>query len=56
METGLEVLVRAVGGVRRVVGLEAENDQLKVALGEAHVRARVQKLGAEYLPVSRILR
>ena len=30
--------------------LEAENEELKVALGEAHVQLRVWQKGAEYLP------
>ena len=30
--------------------LEAENEELKAALGEAHVQLRVWKRGAEHLP------
>ena len=30
--------------------LEAENEELKAALGEAHVQLRVWKKGAEHLP------
>ena len=33
--------------------LEAENEELKAALGEAHVQLRVWKKGAEYLPALR---
>ena len=40
----------------RELELEAENEELKVALGEAHVQLRVWKKGAEYLPPSRTLR
>jgi transposase len=36
--------------------LEAENEELKAALGEAHVQLRVWKKGAEYLPPSRTSR
>ena len=35
---------------------EAECEELKVALGEAHVRLRVWQKGAEYLPPSRTSR
>jgi len=40
----------------REAELEAENEELKAALGEAHVELRVWKKGAEYLPPSRTLR
>ena len=30
--------------------LEVENEELKAALGEAHVQLRVWRKGAEYLP------
>jgi len=33
--------------------LEAENEELKAALGEAHVQLRVWRKGAEYFPPSR---
>lgn len=36
----------------REAELEAENEQLKTALGEATVELRVWKKGAEYLPPS----
>ena len=36
--------------------LEAECEELKAALGEAHVQLRVWKKGAEYLPPSRTSR
>ena len=36
--------------------LEAENEELKAALGEAHVQLRVWRKGAEYLPPSRTSR
>lgn len=36
--------------------LEAENEELKAALGEAHVQLRVWQKGAEYLPPSRTSR
>ena len=36
----------------REMELEAENEELKAALGEAHVQLRVWKKGAEYLPPS----
>ncbi len=36
--------------------LEYENEELKAALGEAHVELRVWKKGAEYLPPSRTSR
>ena len=36
--------------------LEAENEELKAALGEAHVQLQVWKKGAEYLPPSRTSR
>ena len=38
------------------VELEAENEELKAGLGEAHVQLRVPKLGAEFLPASRTSR
>ena len=34
----------------RETELEAENEELKAALGEAHVQLRVWRKGAEYLP------
>lgn len=40
----------------REAELEAENEELKAALGEAHVELRVWKRGAEYLPPSRTSR
>jgi len=40
----------------RELELEAENEELKAALGEAHVQLRVWKKGAEYLPPSRTSR
>ena len=40
----------------RELELEAENEELKAALGEAHVQMRVWKKGAEYLPPSRTSR
>ena len=40
----------------RELGLEAENEELKAALGEAHVQLRVWRKGAEYLPPSRTSR
>lgn len=40
----------------RETELEAENEELKAALGEAHVQLRVWQKGAEYLPPSRTSR
>ena len=40
----------------REMELEAENEELMAALGEAHVQLRVWKKGAEYLPPSRTSR
>ena len=40
----------------RETELEAECEELKAALGEAHVQLRVWKKGAEYLPPSRTSR
>jgi transposase len=40
----------------REMELEVENEELKAALGEAHVQLRVWKKGAEYLPPSRTSR
>lgn len=40
----------------REMELEAENEELKAALGEAHVELRVWKRGAQYLPPSRTSR
>lgn len=40
----------------RELELEAENEELKAALGEAHVQLRVWKKGAEFLPPSRTSR
>lgn len=40
----------------RELELEAENEELKAALGEAHVQLRVWQKGAEYLPPSRTSR
>ena len=57
LEAGREGLVQ---GQRRrssrELELEAENEELKAALGEAHVQLRVWKKGAEYLPSSRTSR
>ena len=53
LESGREAL--AAGRKRRTsreVELEAENEELKAALGEAHVQLRVWRKGAEYLPPS----
>lgn len=47
------------GGRRRSsreLELEAECEELKAALGEAHVQLRVWRRGAEYLPPSRTSR
>ncbi len=40
----------------RELELEAENEELNAALGEAHVQLRVWAKGAEYLPPSRTSR
>ena len=40
----------------REAELEAECEELKAALGEAHVQLRVWKKGADYLPPSRTSR
>ena len=51
LESGREGL--AQGHKRRTsreTKLEAENEELKAALGEAHVQLRVWRKGAEYLP------
>lgn len=40
----------------REAELEAENEELKAALGEAHVQLRVWRKGAEFLPPSRTSR
>ena len=40
----------------RELELEAENEELKAALGEAHVQLRVRRKGARYLPPSRTSR
>ena len=40
----------------RELELEAENQELRTALGEAHVQLRVWKKGAEHLPSSRTSR
>ena len=40
----------------REAELEAENEELKTALGEAHVQLRVWQKGAEFLPPSRTSR
>jgi transposase len=40
----------------RELELEAENEELKAALGEAHVQLRVWQKGAEYLPPPRTSR
>lgn len=53
LESGRDGLAR--GGQRRSgreLELEAENEELKAALGEAHVQLRVWRKGAEYLPPS----
>lgn len=44
------------GSSGREAQLERENEQLKAALGEAHVELRVWKKSAEYLAPSRTLR
>ncbi|MEO0494297.1 MAG: helix-turn-helix domain-containing protein [Actinomycetota bacterium] len=57
LESGREGL--AQGQKRRSsreLELEAENEELKAALGEAHVQLRVWKKGAEFLPPSRTSR
>ncbi len=57
LESGREGL--AQGRKRRTsreVELEAENEELKAALGEAHVELRVWRKGGEYLPPSRTSR
>ena len=57
LESGREGL--ATGAARkssREAELEAENAELKAALGEAHVQLRVWRKGAEYLPPSRTSR
>ncbi len=51
---GLEKGVRRRSS--REVELEVENEELKAALGEAHVQLGVWKKGAEYLPPSRTSR
>lgn len=44
---------RELGDAARVeLELEAENEELKAALGEAHVQLRVCQKGAEHLPPS----
>ena len=57
LESGLDGLAQ---GQRRRSSreyeLETENEDLKAALGEAHVQLRVWKKGAEYLPPSRTSR
>lgn len=40
----------------RELEVEAENEELKAALGEAHVQLRGWKKGAEFLPLSRTSR
>lgn len=57
LESGRDAL--AAGRKRRTsreVELEAENEELKAALGEAHVELRVWRKGAEYLPPLRTSR
>ncbi|MEM9204020.1 MAG: helix-turn-helix domain-containing protein [Actinomycetota bacterium] len=57
LESGREGL--AQGQKRRSsreLELEAENEELKAALGEAHVQLRVWRKGAEFLPPSRTSR
>jgi transposase len=59
LESGREGLAAQGGGARRSgreAELEAENEELKAALGEAHVALRVWQKGAEYLPPSRTSR
>ena len=54
LESGRDRL--ALGGRRRSAReaeLEAECEELKAALGEAHVQSRVWQKGAEFLPPSR---
>ena len=57
LEAGREGLEK---GARRAssreLELEAENEELKAALGEAHVQLRVWKRGADSLPPSRTSR
>jgi transposase len=58
LESGRDGLA-AKGRTRRSsreAELEAENEELKAALGEAHVQLRVWQKGAEYLPSSRTSR
>lgn len=56
VEAGRDGLVRGRRRSSREVELEAENEELKAALGEAHVQLRVWKKGAEFLPPSRTSR
>lgn len=58
LESGREGLVGQGRSRRssREMELEAENEELKAALGEAHVQLRVWQKGAEYLPPSRTSR
>ncbi len=54
LESGREGLERGQGRrSSRELELEAENEELKAALGEAHVQMRVLKKGALLLPRSR---
>jgi transposase len=57
LESGRAGLARGVQRRNaRELALEAENEELKAALGEAHVELRVWKKGADYLPPSKTLR
>lgn len=57
LDAGRHGLEKGVGRrSSRELELEAENEELKAALGEAHVQLRVWKKGAEYLPPSRTSR
>ncbi len=54
VESGREGLERGMGRrSSREFELAAENEEIKAALGEAHVQLRVLKKGAQYLPPSR---
>lgn len=58
LESGRQGLVSGAASRRssREAELEAENEELKTALGEAHVQLRVWQKGAEFLPPSRTSR
>ena len=53
---GLEQGQKRRGSRELDLELEAENEELKAALGEAHVQLRVWRKGAEFLPPSRTSR